>query len=372
MTRITQKEKIIFKDEEDPYNPDNFLEGEIHRANYGELIIRYVNGVYCPQTIACTPKMHYPFDKNGKFHFPNDIRCVESFEKYDGTNILQYTYNDANNKTYVSYKTRLTMFPNEDFQILLNKALKKYSTDKIKKNPFENNCNMSYELVGYLNPITIVYDYDIDLRLLFGIKKNGNIVAPTYLTTCVPRAERNYWFESEETLVDLETYYNDTRERLETFLVQLNDNMYKGSEGNMWYCHLDHYTQLYKLKPPTIERIHWAACGSTRMAKIAIRNTLINALEDLSKLTYDDILPYLLEEYTIEEVNIYKEFIEKQIIELNTNREWEKKIVKYYRENSLNINSDKRTCMRSLANNFGREYSTKIWHIMEKYFLQEK
>ena len=49
---------------------------------------------------------------------------------------------------------------------------------------------------------------------------------------------------------------------------------YKGDEGSVWYCHLDHYTRLYKLKPPTIEKIHmFGSAKGSKMGKIAIRNT---------------------------------------------------------------------------------------------------
>ena len=62
--------------ERDPFNPENLLECEIsmdkdHR--YGALIIHKINGdkLASPQIIYGTPKLKYPFDRNGNWHFPS-------------------------------------------------------------------------------------------------------------------------------------------------------------------------------------------------------------------------------------------------------------------------------------------------------------
>ena len=38
---------------------------------YGALALLKVGGQEVPQLILATPKLHYPFDRNGAFHFPS-------------------------------------------------------------------------------------------------------------------------------------------------------------------------------------------------------------------------------------------------------------------------------------------------------------
>lgn len=368
--RLNEKDKIKFVGECDPFNSENILDGVILRGDIGSMIITKVNGVRTNQMIYCTPKFKYPFDFNKKFHFPPKIKMVESFEKYDGTNIVQYTYNDSKNKTFVSYKTRQTMFPNEIYTSLLKKIINKYPT--ISELPFKNYCNLSYELYGYLNPITIIYDTDINIVLLFGIKKNEqSYISPTFLQSeNIKKAslENKIDFETKE---DLEENYNAEREKYEKNLVRIDDNNhFKGKEGAVWYCHFDHYTQMYKLKPPTIEKICWTFQGKfSRMGKIAIRNTLINAMEDFYPISFEDIKPYLLEEYSIEEINVYAKYILQEIPKINSEREFELKIIKDYKENNLDIVNGRGFCMNWFAKEYGKENSTDAYNVIKKYFI---
>ena len=95
-------------DVEDSFN-GNRLQGYISLQStdlYGALLIETVNGESVPQLIRCTPKMHYPFDKNGRWNFPKAVR-IERYEKLDGTNIFAYRYGDAEGNVYIGYKTRL-------------------------------------------------------------------------------------------------------------------------------------------------------------------------------------------------------------------------------------------------------------------------
>lgn len=153
----------------DPFNPNNFVEGFLctRAANdYGSLMISKVNGTKCPQLIQGTPKLHYPFDKNGNWNFPS-ARKILVYEKLDGTNVVQYVYGDKK-QTYTSYKTRLRPFLSDgrfgDFFGMWQDMLKKYpNINKIA----ETGVAYSFELYGYLNRHLIEYSVGLDCALLF-------------------------------------------------------------------------------------------------------------------------------------------------------------------------------------------------------------
>jgi hypothetical protein len=96
-------------DSEDPFNEGIRLEGFLcqrpdHR--YGALAILRVDGHPAPQRIFATPKLHYPFGKDGQFHFP-PIHAAHLYEKLDGTNVLAYRYQDVAGRRRLTYKLRL-------------------------------------------------------------------------------------------------------------------------------------------------------------------------------------------------------------------------------------------------------------------------
>lgn len=77
---------------------------------YGALCIYYADG-YLPSTqvVYGTPKLRYPFDKQGRFRFPIAEK-IEVYEKLDGTNILAFVCETANGEHKLSFKTRLCPF----------------------------------------------------------------------------------------------------------------------------------------------------------------------------------------------------------------------------------------------------------------------
>ena len=91
-------------DVEDPLNDNQRLRGFLcqkpdHR--YGALALTHVGEAEAPQEILATPKLHYPFGKDGSFHFP-PIKKIHLYEKLDGTNVLAYRYHDASGKRYLT------------------------------------------------------------------------------------------------------------------------------------------------------------------------------------------------------------------------------------------------------------------------------
>lgn len=364
---------LIRMEQKDPFNPENYVVGSINRNDISKLHIRSVNGEMTDETIQCTPKFHYPFNIEGEFHIARPIQDITSYKKYDGTNIVQYTYNDAENNTFVSYKTRKTMFPNENFTILLKQALKKY--DHVDKLPFLNHCNIAFELYGYKNPITFVYDTPIDIVVLYGIKSNGILIQPDHMNVGdVPKAERrNIYFKTE--LDQFKTFYNKEREQLEEQLEELEEFgdhvKFKGSEGSMWYCRLPHNTIVYKLKPPSIEQVHWSQAGSTRIHTIPILNTLHIAVQDHFPLTYKIALEYLLEEYSEDVIAMYDEFIRDHIDKINKRIQLEKDVISDYKEHDLDVNERRGECMRFFAIQYGKELASKeIFNILKKFFIE--
>ncbi len=79
-------------DATDPFKDEVRLEGfPCQRPNhrYGALALLRVDGRPTPQRIFTTPKLHYPFGKDGRFFFPSFQRA-HLYEKLDGTNVLAY------------------------------------------------------------------------------------------------------------------------------------------------------------------------------------------------------------------------------------------------------------------------------------------
>ena len=95
----------------DQYN-NNEVDGFLcHHGgdDYGMLFITSVNGQSALSVVTATPKLHYPFSKDGNWNFPKAAKLLR-FVKEDGTNIFCFRYKDATGKHIVSYKTRLVPF----------------------------------------------------------------------------------------------------------------------------------------------------------------------------------------------------------------------------------------------------------------------
>ena len=128
LLHVPEKELNQFA-EIDPFNGFT-LHGYISRRgdhSYGAMAIVAIDGVPCEQIVWATPKLHYPFDKYGKYNWPL-IDELEIYEKLDGTNILAYSY-EHKGKTYLTYKTRLSPVLKHsqfgDFLTLWKECLKK-------------------------------------------------------------------------------------------------------------------------------------------------------------------------------------------------------------------------------------------------------
>ena len=289
--------------EQDPFNPGNTLEGEVSFLRddlYGALWIRKVNGEKVdPYLIHGTPKLMFPFDKGGNYHFPsaNEIR---SYLKYDGTNIYAYRYHDKNGKEYRTYKVRVYPFLRSRFLTMWKKMLDRYPISKI----FELNPNMngfSFELYGNLNLHLIKYEIPLDIALLFGRDKENNIVPCDEIKTSVPKASLEQRITS-----DYVWHYEQIQKKLQDDLVltdekhpETDEPLYTGEEGNVWYIHNKRTNKWFmaKCKPDEIQKIHWEWAKSP-IDKNSLRTTVINALEVNENLTVEVVEKMLEEEFT--------------------------------------------------------------------------
>ena len=349
---------------EDIFN-NNILNGFICNKNgscYGSMLLTKVNDEPCNQIVYATPKLQYPFDKNGKFHWPT-IDKVEIWEKLDGTNILAYTYN-YNNKEFLSFKTRLGPVVSDhvygEFYSMWKELLETYSwiLKAIQNNP---NYNLSFELYGSRNPILIKYDTLLDTRLLFGVHKATGKIAPIsnlntsgLIKNCFPTKT------SINLLEALTDHYNSVRCDMSKsncdLLVQEGVVYYALTSDNKW--------RMYKCKPEEIEKIHWSASGV--IPKNAIKATIVNSFEDRQPdLEY--ILELLREEY--DENLIIKSMprIKKILVEVQKNVKMVKKINEVYKkalEKGLNINGSKGNTMRFLSQFFDKAEMRKVASVL--------
>lgn len=312
---------------EDPGNPiartpntgyqHNVLEGVISRersANYGRLTIKKVNGekVNYPPILG-TPKLGYPFTRAGNFQFPSadEILC---FKKYDGSNILAYRYWDAAGKPYIAYKVRVWPFLRGKMIPMWQRMLTRYPAipKLFARNP--DIAAFSFELFGAEHLHLIKYETALDTVLLFGLKRNGDIVIHRDIDAPgIPKAELLKAVKG-----DYVWEYNQMREAFgeQLTLIDAENQVYTGDEGAVWYVKEKH-TQAWKLlkcKPRQIELTHWTTVPLTREM---LRATGLNILDAYPEITLDIFKDYLAEEYPPHQIEVSLPRIQKMMTQLN-------------------------------------------------------
>jgi len=319
-----------FDNVEDPFNQGNTLTGSLCRQGdfrYGALVITAVNGAAVPpQVIYGTTKLAYPFTTSSKGEenrdyqrFPAKVISVHAYEKLDGTNILQYSYTDVLGRRYVTYKTRLSPVLQEsrfgNFIALWKEMLEKYP--EIDVNPIvrsgEYTC--SYELYGARNHHTILYEDDLETRLLFAVRQEDaklttpadimqNIGVPKLqiLETCRNADDllalyERLRLESNETNRKVNAQRDDPKAEGDAYVI--------GTEGYVFYVlgtnKDDDLPKWYpfKCKPEMIEAMHWT---TSSIPESIILPTIRNSFEHLDIPTVDDIKEMLAEEFTTQQI----------------------------------------------------------------------
>ncbi len=349
----------------DPFN-GNRLEGFLslkpdHR--YGALAIARVNEAVAPQLILGTPKLHYPFNKNGEFLFP-PIESLLIYEKLDGTNVLAYRYHDDDGEEYLTYKLRLyPILRNGKWGAFLDMwrgILEEYPS--IPSLPSANSCSISFELYGSQNAHLILYETPLACALLFGVTGEGRVRSPKELETLdVPTAELHAELLAEN---DPVAEYQRFRAESEKKNQKGDDDKIKGTEGTVWYVKpkSEEYV-LFKCKPESVEEMHWA----TGINKAAVEMTCWNLLETEDTLTYEALLPLLLEDYTEREISGFRAHIEECISKVGGEMSFRIRVLEEYEKVGIKLSEDKGAVMRELSAKFARNEMKKVFTIISNH-----
>ncbi len=352
----------------DSFNNDNLLEGVICRRSdhrYGALVIFKINDKETQQIIWATPKLEYPFDRAGKYHWP-DCKEILFWEKLDGTNILSWQYIHKE-KAYVTYKTRLTAVVKDsgfsDFKSMWEEYIthNEWVKETIKINFLHN---LSFELFGSRNPITIKYDFPLEVNLLFGIDRVGGHITPLNILHISKEVKcpKKFTFVSgdDKNLTDI---YNNFRtissEKNKEDLLTEGVVMYADTGNPSW--------RMFKCKPSEIEHIHWTASGV--IPKNSLFTTGLNVFESFDNPTIDNFLELLKEEYPQELLtkNTFK--IQKIWDEVRIRIEFVKSVNDIYKlaiEKGFDVTKDKRETMRFVSSYFPKNIMSKVGGVILK------
>lgn len=287
-------DEIEYREWVDSFNHQHQLQGYICRRSdyrYGCLVITCVNGWPCCQTIYATPKLDYPFDRAGTYHWP-DVKKMEFYEKLDGTNICAYHY-QYDGQDFTSYKTRLTPVVKDQkfgmFETMWRSYVEesKWVEEVIAANP---SYNLSFELHGSRNPITIIYPFPLDVALLFGIERQTACVVPPSLLRGATKMPTAYQATGA---ADLTKQYNDFREEM-----SMKNKDALSIEGMVMYALVRGETsyRMFKVKPEEVEKLHWTASG--HIPERSLYNTALNCFESHDNPTINDLITLLQEEYS--------------------------------------------------------------------------
>lgn len=345
---------------EDPFNDNLRLTGFLsikpdHR--YGALVLTQVDSVPVPQLILATPKLHYPFGKDGKFHFP-PIKKIHLYEKLDGTNILAYGYYDGTGRQRLTYKLRLAPILKNSrwgpFLDMWQELLQRYPD--ISRLVSANRCQVSFEMYGSRNTHLVVYEPALAVAVLFGVRADASIVAPTQLETFdVPQAP---WLGDISADQDPVARYAGIRAEMEQRNRLTDDEKLVGMEGTVWYVEEpDGRFSMWKCKPESVEAIHWAV-GINKKAVIA---TCWNFLETRDDLNYDSLFPMLHEDYNQKEIESFRAKIDECIRYVLHEFEFRENVLSAYDQLGLSIQTAKDTVMRALAPQFQRQEMKKVY-----------
>jgi len=344
----------------DPYNK-NYLDGFICRQSdhrYGTLVITHVNQEPSFQIVYGTPKIPYPFttdEQTGerKYHWPKTVEQIKIYEKYDGTNILIYSYANTKGERFVTFKTRLTPIVRAgdavDFKKLWDSILEKYPQLRCPEEVLNGIYAWSFELFGLKNPILMKYEELINAALLFKVRQKDHQIE----TPDQPNISNKVLHDISDVSM-VTTLYNELREKAKKEHVQEEDGII-GTEGFVFYVRSQPYEegktnwQMFKCKPEDVEQIHWA---NESIDKYSIFTTAMNALEniDIDELTSEFVTELLKEEFNETQITKSRIRIQNVVKEVVAQAKLRTKIKEEFKKLDLKaIGEDKGSIMRALA-----------------------
>ena len=98
-------------------------------------------------------------------------------------------------------------------------------------------------------------------------------------------------------------------------------------EGTVWYVEEPNgRVTLSKCKPESVDEIHWAV-GINKKAVLA---TCWNYLETGDILNYENLLPLLLEDYELIEIEDFRKYIDICIVQVNQNVDFRERVLNEY------------------------------------------
>lgn len=367
----------------DPYNRCNTIEGHMCRSSndsYGSLFISKVNDKSAPQVIHCTPKIEYPYDKDGGIGFIPSVEVVEIYEKLDGTNILQFLYLDGDGNEFITYKTRQTpmidMGKEDSYSPLLREMIDYYP--ELPELRHKNGMNISLELYGMKNPHSVQYTTPLDIKVLFGRGDAGQVIPPSVMD--VGSVGHATLIASVNGTSDLAAKYNEIKEWMEkqTQVKEISELEIeiRGLEGTVWYAISPHIIKMYKCKPKTVETFHFKM--GRGIPAYSIMATVINAFEETDSPTFGRVVELLKEEFKEEDIYRKSGQIKRMIDDQKMQKTFAAKIIEEYRtinekNSSFDINEDKGMVMRHMAGKMpewgiDNRLASKVYTTLKAYF----
>ena len=357
----------------DPWNPENCMSGFVRRKSgdmYGCLKIDKVNGRPAKQLIYGTPKLSYPYTDDGRWLIDDVIDC-HAYVKYDGTNVIAYSYLDADGKCFTSFKLRTRPFISPKFKKFWNILLSRYPT--IKELKLEPNQAIAFEMFGNMNPMLIHYNFDLDLRVLYG-RQNGELVTmhdnPEFFSVIdCPLAENYPW--------DINADYLEEYERVSALLAkglkEIESNYYTGLEGYVMYCKFParlgdrsgDFTRMIKLKAPAVVAIHRE---QKFVPRLEVEMTSNNLWEHFDNPTIDDLVTLLEEEWSSEQIERSTATISSVYNDVMIEREREERILDQYRKlfNDDEFSINKKDVMKNMAQYYDKYEMKKVFAVLNK------
>jgi predicted kinase len=259
----------------DPRSLDNLVRGFICRKKGlmgGAIYITHVNGKATEhQLIHGTPKLFYPYtDHQGREYKQLKARSFVLSEKWNGMNVLIFQYKDSKGRLYLTAKSKGAPFLNDgEYGAFFTMFSEAFSKPTVMGRAFTllsdvNVSAVSYELCGSQEPHLVDYDFELELKPLFKVYRDGRI-APIISYDLDNSSLVRRWVGQDDLVAkckarqvaDLETnclhrYYNNLPVRYEY--------RHFATEGRVLYL-LDEDGYLinrtmYKIKPIDVESVH--------------------------------------------------------------------------------------------------------------------